>query len=215
MRPWLRLWLVGPFLVPGFGVRTSAEYKRTTLMQQQLSSAFVDNFLGNSPTWYKLTIIGFLILNPILLATVGPFVTGWVLIIEFIFTLAMALKCYPLQPGGLLAIEAVIIGHSRGGKAALCAGIYDERGGWFTSAAGNAIEQENYQLRGTLTWEPNDNWSFLLKGERYDQKRFNETSEFVQCSANITPLGLNHCNADPEATLNDQNYRGGSATERR
>ena len=29
---------------------------------------------------------------------------------EFIFTLAMALKCYPLQPGGLLAIEAIILG---------------------------------------------------------------------------------------------------------
>ncbi len=79
-------------------------------MQQNLSSAFVDNFLGNSPTWYKLTIIGFLVMNPILLVAVGPFVTGWILIIEFIFTLAMALKCYPLQPGGLLAIEAVIIG---------------------------------------------------------------------------------------------------------
>jgi NhaB family Na+:H+ antiporter len=31
-------------------------------------------------------------------------------VVEFIFTLAMALKCYPLQPGGLLAIEAVAIG---------------------------------------------------------------------------------------------------------
>ena len=30
--------------------------------------------------------------------------------IEFIFTLAMALHCYPLQPGGLLAFEAVVIG---------------------------------------------------------------------------------------------------------
>ena len=29
------------------------------------------------------------------------------LVIEFIFTLAMALKCYPLQPGGLLAFEAM------------------------------------------------------------------------------------------------------------
>ncbi len=29
---------------------------------------------------------------------------------EFIFTLAMALACYPLQPGGLLAIEAVARG---------------------------------------------------------------------------------------------------------
>lgn len=35
---------------------------------------------------------------------------GWLLVVEFIFTLAMALKCYPLQPGGLLAIEAVLIG---------------------------------------------------------------------------------------------------------
>ena len=29
---------------------------------------------------------------------------------EFIFTLALALKCYPLQPGGLLALEAIIMG---------------------------------------------------------------------------------------------------------
>jgi NhaB family Na+:H+ antiporter len=39
-----------------------------------------------------------------------PFVVGWVLIAQFIFTLAMALKCYPLQPGGLLALEAIILG---------------------------------------------------------------------------------------------------------
>ncbi|MEQ8492998.1 MAG: sodium/proton antiporter NhaB [Gammaproteobacteria bacterium] len=75
-----------------------------------MSQAFVSNFLGHSPNWYKLTIIGFLVLNPILVATVGPFITGWCLIIEFIFCLAMALKCYPLQPGGLLAIEAVVLG---------------------------------------------------------------------------------------------------------
>jgi NhaB family Na+:H+ antiporter len=40
----------------------------------------------------------------------GATVTGWILLFEFIFTLALALKCYPLQPGGLLAMEAVIIG---------------------------------------------------------------------------------------------------------
>jgi NhaB family Na+:H+ antiporter len=79
-------------------------------MQQTLSRGLVDNFLGNAPVWYKLTIIGFLILNPILLAVAGPFITGWALIGQFIFTLALALKCYPLQPGGLLAIEAVVIG---------------------------------------------------------------------------------------------------------
>ncbi|MFQ5609693.1 MAG: sodium/proton antiporter, partial [Woeseiaceae bacterium] len=78
-------------------------------MAYTLAGALRDNFLGNSPVWYKLTIIGFLILNPILF-TIDPFFAGWVLVIEFIFTLAMALKCYPLQPGGLIAIEAVVLG---------------------------------------------------------------------------------------------------------
>jgi len=71
--------------------------------------SFWQNFLGPAPTWYKAVIIGFLLINP-LLFILAPFAAGWLLIIEFIFTLAMALKCYPLQPGGLLAIEAVLIG---------------------------------------------------------------------------------------------------------
>lgn len=79
-------------------------------MQQSFMSAFYKNFLGNSPEWYKFAIVAFLFLNPILFFFVNPYVAGWALVIEFIFTLAMALKCYPLQPGGLLAIEAVAIG---------------------------------------------------------------------------------------------------------
>jgi NhaB family Na+:H+ antiporter len=75
-----------------------------------MRKAFIENFLGRSPDWFKLTIIGFLLLNPIVAFTMGTFVAGWLLIAEFIFCLAMALKCYPLQPGGLLAIEAVVIG---------------------------------------------------------------------------------------------------------
>ena len=71
------------------------------------------NFLGNSPEWYKLVIIGFLLLNPMVLAIMGPeqggYVVGWMLVGQFIFTLAMALKCYPLLPGGLLAIEGVLL----------------------------------------------------------------------------------------------------------
>lgn len=67
------------------------------------------NFLGQSPDWYKLALIIFLIVNPLVFA-VAPFVAGWLLVVEFIFTLAMALKCYPLLPGGLLAIEALLIG---------------------------------------------------------------------------------------------------------
>lgn len=79
-------------------------------MQQSFMGAFYKNFLGNSPEWYKLAIISFLVINPILFFLVDPYTAGWALVIEFIFTLAMALKCYPLQPGGLLAIEAVAIG---------------------------------------------------------------------------------------------------------
>ena len=82
-------------------------------MPQSYPQAFTRNFLGNAPTWYKLTILLFLIANPILLNMYGPFITGWVLIGEFIFTLAMALKCDPLPAGGLLALEAVFIGMTK------------------------------------------------------------------------------------------------------
>ena len=75
----------------------------------QLITAFSSNFLGQSPNWYKQLIIVFLLVNPVIFI-INPFVAGWLLVIEFIFTLAMALKCYPLQPGGLLALEAVVIG---------------------------------------------------------------------------------------------------------
>ena len=79
------------------------------MAQPTLLMAFWHNFLGPSSAWYKKTILAFLLINPIVVM-INPFLAGWLLIIEFIFTLAMALKCYPLQPGGLLAIEAVILG---------------------------------------------------------------------------------------------------------
>jgi NhaB family Na+:H+ antiporter len=74
-----------------------------------MGNVFFKNFLGDSPAWYKTALVFFLILNPILFAF-APIVAGWLLIAEFIFTLVMALKCYPLPAGGLLALEAVIIG---------------------------------------------------------------------------------------------------------
>ena len=73
-------------------------------------------FLGSSPIWYKSTILIFLVLNPIILLSLnslgmnGSFIVGWIFLLEFIFTLALALKCYPLQPGGLLAIQAIALG---------------------------------------------------------------------------------------------------------
>ncbi|AKA17590.1 Na(+)/H(+) antiporter NhaB [Aeromonas hydrophila] len=78
-------------------------------MPISLGQAFARNFLGNAPQWYKAAILLFLLINPIAFY-LDPFIAGWLLVVEFIFTLAMALKCYPLQPGGLLAIEAVLIG---------------------------------------------------------------------------------------------------------
>lgn len=78
-----------------------------------LSQAAWRNFLGDAPSWYKQALLGFLLLNPLVVYLGGPqgsLVAGWLLLIEFIFTLVMALKCYPLLPGGLLAIQAVALG---------------------------------------------------------------------------------------------------------
>lgn len=69
-----------------------------------------ESFLGHAPRWYKQAIIISLLLNAVVFMTLGPLATGWLLLAEFIFTLAMALKCFPLQPGGLLALQAVILG---------------------------------------------------------------------------------------------------------
>ena len=82
---------------------------------------FVQNFMGDAPVWYKKTIVGFLILNLLLFCVwqIAPIVgledtvpmmktvAGWIIVLQFIFTLAMALQCYPLQPGGLIAIQAI------------------------------------------------------------------------------------------------------------
>ncbi|MFT5265795.1 MAG: NhaB family Na+:H+ antiporter [Polaribacter sp.] len=54
-------------------------------------------------------MISFFIFNVISFFVLGPVITAWCFIAEFIFTLAMALKCYPLQSGGLLAIQAVVL----------------------------------------------------------------------------------------------------------
>ncbi|RVU41896.1 sodium/proton antiporter NhaB [Rheinheimera riviphila] len=74
-----------------------------------MALAIYTNFLGQSPNWYKLTIIAFLFINPIVFIN-QPYLAGWLLVIEFIFTLAMALKCYPLQPGGLITLQAIAMG---------------------------------------------------------------------------------------------------------
>ena len=61
-------------------------------MQGLSLNSFTQNFLGHAPDWYKKTIVAFLVLNPFLLLIAGPYIAVWVLVLEFIFTLAMALK---------------------------------------------------------------------------------------------------------------------------
>ncbi len=69
-----------------------------------------DNFLGNSPRWFKWAIIAFLIAAWPLMLVAGKTVVGWAFIAMFILTLAMALKCYPLQSGGVLALAVLGLG---------------------------------------------------------------------------------------------------------
>lgn len=77
------------------------------------SGVLFRSFLGGAPAWYKRVILALLIANPFLLIAFGPVVTGWLMLFEFIFVLAMTLQCYPLQPGGLIALESIVIGLTR------------------------------------------------------------------------------------------------------
>lgn len=74
-----------------------------------LALAYKD-FLGDSPIWFKNSILIFLLLCWPLKLMVGTTVLGWLFIAMFILTLAMALKCYPLQSGGLVAIAILALG---------------------------------------------------------------------------------------------------------
>ncbi|MGA7965843.1 MAG: SLC13 family permease, partial [Gammaproteobacteria bacterium] len=89
-------------------------------MTFQAVAALRREFLGTTPDWYKAAIIAALILNPLLYFLAGPFWAGWGLVFEFLGVLVMSLACYPLAPGGLLALEAVLLG------LASPAGVYRE-----------------------------------------------------------------------------------------
>ncbi|MBI5890269.1 MAG: sodium/proton antiporter NhaB [Nitrosomonadales bacterium] len=82
----------------------------TTATHDGVLRALATSFLGHTPNWYKQAIAASLVLNVAVFFLLGPLATGWLLLAEFIFTLAMALKCFPLQPGGLLALQAVALG---------------------------------------------------------------------------------------------------------
>ncbi len=66
-------------------------------------------FMGSSPRWYKILIAVFLTTNAAVYFSCGPFIAGWAVLLEFLLVLGMALKSYPLFPGGLLALEALCL----------------------------------------------------------------------------------------------------------
>lgn len=74
-----------------------------------LNIAF-NEFLGQSPRWFKYAILIFLALAWPLKMALGTTVLGWMFIGMFILTLAMALKCYPLQSGGILGLAILVLG---------------------------------------------------------------------------------------------------------
>lgn len=78
--------------------------------QPTLAQAFAQNFLGHSPVWFKLSIVSFLLCNVVIRFTLGKKLCAWAVLLEFIFTLACGLYCYPLQSGGLIVVEAFLLG---------------------------------------------------------------------------------------------------------
>ncbi len=70
---------------------------------------FIHLFMGLAPKSYKVFIIICLVLNPFLFWMMGSLAAGWAVLIEFLIILSLALKCYPLFPGGLVAIEALAL----------------------------------------------------------------------------------------------------------
>jgi Na+/H+ antiporter NhaB len=78
--------------------------------QYSICGALWNNFLGHCPLWYKLAIVTFLCANIPIRYGLGTKICAWAVLLEFIFTLACALHCYPLQPGGLIVIEAFALG---------------------------------------------------------------------------------------------------------
>jgi NhaB family Na+:H+ antiporter len=79
-------------------------------MMKHFARDLGDLFLGHAPRWYKATVVALLALNVPFFFLFGPIWTGWLFLFEFIGFLGAALYAYPLFPGGLLAIEAIVLG---------------------------------------------------------------------------------------------------------
>jgi NhaB family Na+:H+ antiporter len=77
---------------------------------RSLPLTIVASFMGHASHAYKAALLLALAANVLLWWLAGPVVAGWAILLEFIAVLALSLQCYPLAPGGLLALEAVLLG---------------------------------------------------------------------------------------------------------
>ena len=81
-------------------------------MSQTLASALFRNFLGNAPAWYKAAIVAFTHPQParVLRRPARTCRCGLAAVIKFIFSAGDGAEMLSVRPGGLLVIEAVLIG---------------------------------------------------------------------------------------------------------
>lgn len=89
------------------------EKSKNKIGLRNVLSAVGSNFMEDAPLWYKSAIGTFLLINPFLFVFLGPYVTGWMVMAQFIFTLVMTTKGYPLVIGGAIALEALALGMTR------------------------------------------------------------------------------------------------------
>jgi NhaB family Na+:H+ antiporter len=82
----------------------------TTAHERPLILTAFASFMGHAPRAYKLGVLLALVCNVVLWQVAGPMVAAWAIVFEFIATLALSLQCYPLAPGGLLVIQALLLG---------------------------------------------------------------------------------------------------------
>jgi Na+/H+ antiporter NhaB len=75
-----------------------------------LWQAAMESFLGHCSRRFKIFVVAALVINVPVRYIFGTTVGAWLVLLEFLVTLAMALEAYPLQAGGLLVIEANLIG---------------------------------------------------------------------------------------------------------
>ena len=72
--------------------------------------ALWDNFLGHASWKYKVFVVAVLVFNPIVVVAGGNVIGAWFILVSFLLTLVFSLEAYPLQAGGLLVIEANLLG---------------------------------------------------------------------------------------------------------